>query len=386
MKKIAHISASQISTFKRCPREWYYNKILGLETKKSAGAELGSKCHEEIEEYLTTGVDNRSELTKSGDFLLKLISKDAEVERELNMPTAAGVNFTGFIDIYDPAKNQIVDHKFKASLAKYGTSPEELEKDIQAVAYSRFYFQQNPDEDTVTFAHHEHQTKEKAKAQRVEVTMSRSYVDSMWEDVETMAADMVACGLKELDDVPYNVKSCWAFGGCSFMKVCKYSPRYEGKKGDTMSLLDKAKLKKTVDVPKEEAPKETVAEAPKEAVAEVKEEAPKKKRATKEAAPVKEATKGYELFIDCFPTCGATDLAPLIKDCANTIAKNFELLDVRLAEGNSPLAYGKWKAALSIDVMANIPEGRLYISRGDLHDAVLDALCAGAKFVVRPLR
>lgn len=398
MKKIAHISASQITQYDRCPREWYYAKVLGLPTKQSAGATLGSKCHEELEEYLTTGVDNRSELTKSGDALLAHISKSAEIERalEIPLPSVDACKFIGFIDVYDLERGQIVDHKFKADLKKYGTTPEDLAQDVQAIAYARYFLQENIASQSVIFAHHQHQTKGKPKAERVEVLFQRKYIEEQWASVEKKAAQMAACGLQELEEVQGEKKSCWAFGGCSFMDVCKYSPRY---KGENMgSLLDKAMSKKEVAVLPPDAPSREQEHTPEKAaisgVHSTQTEMPlesstkpaKKSRAKTETPTKTDTNEGYQLFVDCFPTCGATDLAPIIKKCADGIAKAAGLQDLRLAEGNHALAYGKWKAALGIDVVVNLPSGNLYISRGDLHDAVLDVLCAGANFVVRPLR
>jgi RecB family exonuclease len=41
--KLEHVSASQIKTFKDCPRKWYYQKILGIPTPSTASTDLGSK-------------------------------------------------------------------------------------------------------------------------------------------------------------------------------------------------------------------------------------------------------------------------------------------------------------------------------------------------------
>ena len=50
--RVKHVSASQISTFLDCPRKWYLNKIVGLDSPSSAATELGGDVHTQLEAYL----------------------------------------------------------------------------------------------------------------------------------------------------------------------------------------------------------------------------------------------------------------------------------------------------------------------------------------------
>lgn len=47
-----HASASQIETFRRCPRKWFFAKILGYPSPSTPALELGVAVHEELERYL----------------------------------------------------------------------------------------------------------------------------------------------------------------------------------------------------------------------------------------------------------------------------------------------------------------------------------------------
>ena len=55
MKKFTHVSASQVSTYMSCKRQWYWNKVLGLPTKQKPSAALGEAVHNSIEKYLEGG-------------------------------------------------------------------------------------------------------------------------------------------------------------------------------------------------------------------------------------------------------------------------------------------------------------------------------------------
>ena len=53
--KLEHVSASQITTFRDCPRKWYFDKIVKVPRVSTAATELGSAVHEELEHYLKEG-------------------------------------------------------------------------------------------------------------------------------------------------------------------------------------------------------------------------------------------------------------------------------------------------------------------------------------------
>ena len=59
-----HVSASQITTFRDCPRKWYFEKVVGLPRPSTGSTELGSAVHAVLEDYLrgdTEGIAPTSE-------------------------------------------------------------------------------------------------------------------------------------------------------------------------------------------------------------------------------------------------------------------------------------------------------------------------------------
>ncbi len=105
---------------------------------------------------------------------------------------------------------------------------------------------------------------------------------------------------------------------------------------------------------------------------------------------------GFTLYVDCMPVRGLhhgkgvlleTWLAPIMRQ----LAESFGLEDVRLAEDNSPAAYGKWKAHLTQLVSAKasreeVPSVLLISSFALGAHECLDALIPMATSVIRGLR
>jgi len=49
VKPWTHASPSQIKTFRRCARKWWYNKIAGLSTPSTPATDLGKRVHDVAE-------------------------------------------------------------------------------------------------------------------------------------------------------------------------------------------------------------------------------------------------------------------------------------------------------------------------------------------------
>ena len=61
-----HVSASQIKTYRRCSRKWWFEKIAGHRSPTSAAAELGRQLHAQLENYLLTGELPESPIARAG--------------------------------------------------------------------------------------------------------------------------------------------------------------------------------------------------------------------------------------------------------------------------------------------------------------------------------
>lgn len=372
-----------------------------------------------------------------------------QVERELKGPALEilGVPLVGYIDLIVPFSDRtlIIDHKFRADVEKYAPDAEALRDDPQAVLYSAWAWQWRglP----VEFRHHNYQTQGRKLFRPVSVHYANSAaLERGLGKIKDTVAGMCVAAISSPESITPNVRSCGAYGGCDFADVCPYSPRglFKNKQEELMSLAKqfaaktdanrekaKAPTKLTIedivdegilppDAPASDpalasagpkgSPEPTPAEVAEtlatiirpanpvaaEAIIAEAEAKPKRPRAAKaktEPAPTPEAigapagTPGLTLLlIDCLPVC--TDSVPLAfvtQMCADTLAKEFNVNDIRNAPKESPLAYGGWRSALASRVWTEIAgKSGIYTtsSRGELAAAVIERLEASTDIVV----
>lgn len=228
MSRVPHVSASQITTFRDCPRKWYLDKIVGLERPSTPATALGSAVHAVLEAYLRGEVDSLDgdteahriaqqgfdHLPRRGDHL------DIELSLESDMPLSdAVVPVKGFVDLIDHESGEIIDHK-TSSNKRYTKTSRELATNVQMVLYASAYFARYPERDRVTLTHVYYGTRT-PWSKRVSVKVTRSHVASEWEAIKETIADMVqASKADNAGDVPACYESCDKFGGCPFMGQC----------------------------------------------------------------------------------------------------------------------------------------------------------------------
>lgn len=90
-------------------------------------------------------------------------------------------------------------------------------------------------------------------------------------------------------------------------------------------------------------------------------------------------TDDLVLLVDVTLLGVGTDLTQYVADLASKVAAMFQVPDVRLGEGNGPLGFGKWKAALALAAKENPPKGLCFIQRSELSDPIIEALRPIAK-------
>lgn len=239
------VSPSQHKNHKRCPRLWFYDKILKLPRKpKGKGAQLGTECHARMEKFLRTGVDIRGPLERHGDEMIRpylprapFNGGDMLVEAPLLDPqlvTPRGIRISGFSDATLPPVNghaTVIDHKFKKKLDQYADTKEQLAAgDPQAVIYSAWALLKWPEARSVGFRHHNHQTQGARLNLPVSITDDRETVFAKWRTLgKYIDEDMARTALyKNAIDVPAagdtDPSACRAFGGCDFLAECPSSP------------------------------------------------------------------------------------------------------------------------------------------------------------------
>ena len=155
---IPHVSASQIKTFRDCPRKWYLPKIVKLPSPSTAATELGGQVHAELEAWLRDGTEFSAtlagEIAKSGAHLVP-VARPVEIELSLadRIPISdSPVKVVGFIDALYPHDALILDHK-TSSNKRYTKTARELAHDVQLILYAKRYLDHAPDVNEVTLIH-----------------------------------------------------------------------------------------------------------------------------------------------------------------------------------------------------------------------------------------
>jgi hypothetical protein len=245
-------------------------------------------------------------------------------------------------------------------------------------------------------------------------------------------------GCASQDDIPFKESSCSAYGGCPYAGVCSASPqnRYKNlfavKKEGNMKVKE-CKLQEKYSFedgqtgtfrremgglykfvtddevwfskraednayPPGQAPekkpavKEEKSNIPDIVRPEVKAKKPETKPAAKigiieptpqeivavqtETLPKVLAPKvdGLVLLVDVTLARGGEDLSMYVQTLHLALCKKFKVEDVRLADPQGPLGFGKWKALMGLMARENPPTGICFIQRSELADPVIEAL------------
>lgn len=226
--RVPHVSASQITTFRDCPRKWYLNKIVGLASPSSSATELGSQVHAALEAYLrgdTDGIgteDEIGEIARTGTEYLPTRGDHLEIELSLeeHMPLSdAPVLVKGFVDLIDHSKDEIIDHKTSGN-KRYTKTQRELKVNVQLMMYAEAYFQRYPDKEKVTLTHIYYGTRSRW-SKRVSVTVTREHVASEWAKIKDTIQEMITASCApDASEVHAEYDSCSKYGGCPFKGAC----------------------------------------------------------------------------------------------------------------------------------------------------------------------
>lgn len=126
MRPFKRVSPSQINSYNDCPRLWWYQSVLGLETPQRPSAALGEAVHAQLEAYMDKGT-LPDESTEAGSIAASGISLLPEPETcwtELKMHdddihfrwppvVLSGIPVSGYIDLCDITVTPplVLDHK-----------------------------------------------------------------------------------------------------------------------------------------------------------------------------------------------------------------------------------------------------------------------------------
>jgi len=252
-----HVSASQLATFKGCPRRWFLQKVLQIKDiqGQTPATIRGQAVHYALEQYalhnrlpeaslpewFDTAPRYNAEFERGGrvyktptvpelmeqcrniaNAMLLHVNPDrpGQVEVEFKLETAEGLPpVLGFIDVFDPERGLIRDWKVRSNAKKYGLNPAELAKDIQMNVYARKYFVECPDATTCT-VEHVYADPNNLSNFVVQATIDRAENDEYWENLLDIIDLMMLCSQSEEEEIPRVSASCEQYGGCSYKDRC----------------------------------------------------------------------------------------------------------------------------------------------------------------------
>lgn len=250
MREFKSFSASQVSTFRTCKRQWWFQSIMGLPTPQRASAALGEAVHAQLEDYLNDGKmpDESVPAGKIAKSALPYAPKPFEVWTEVsmsdrkkregdtddapmpgNMPRlfVAGLPVNGFIDVLDLSKDKpvVIDWKTTSDL-KYAKTADDLMEDPQMVLYGSYALEvcasMGVMADTVEAGHVVLLTKGAPQARKTMVTLNAKHLERERAKIgETVEEMKVHARATSPDDVPGEASACSMYGGCHFRDKCQ---------------------------------------------------------------------------------------------------------------------------------------------------------------------
>ena len=225
------ISASQLKTYRRCPRLWWFTKIRKLPEAggSSYGATFGSVFHRVAERYLKKedpfplgwssslhkgDADKIKWLLKEGiEQKLLAIQEESKVEHPFKVNLMEGVDISGIIDFLIPG--EVIDHK-TAKTSRYVLNEEQLAKDLQMLIYAKIAIEDKPE---ITLRHNIF-CRIPLKAKPVRTTVTKAQIDKNWEEIKKTAKSMLETA-NETETPEYHTgPHCNMYGGCSFTPIC----------------------------------------------------------------------------------------------------------------------------------------------------------------------
>lgn len=230
-------SATQIDTFLECRRKWAWDKIARIPRGQNKGAQVGDRCHLQLEKYLDGQELDFTEVVhgvKIGDVCASVVhllptpceaatgpeTKEEQRARHARHGLAIETSFrwqspkTGFVYVgrkdvevedsgtipgiaeangLEPGAKTgvpgVLDHKHTSSIASYAKSDEDLEWDAQSglYAYDAIVRTGSP---LVDLAWNYGQTKGARYAERRHLRVHRDHAVKVFRAIESVARDM----------------------------------------------------------------------------------------------------------------------------------------------------------------------------------------------------
>lgn len=283
-------SASQISTFRDCPRKWALKHLAKIETPQNPYAALGSYIHERLEEYLTDGKLPTSstalalelDTPKGGkayshaeilDIMLPgLVHLPApgvaDVERVFTLDLGDRGELLGYIDFLVHTDHlRVGDHKTTSNM-NFALTNETIRADVQSTIYAVAALELFPDFAEVdnTWVYYSTNPR-RPKSTIAKCTSNEKTLAAPWEGVLHTIDEMNAVAESGTDpkEVQAVITACDKYGGCPFRgDPCKLSAseRMKGMRMQQTLKMKAAGAEQAVNPPEgAQATQPTVAQA-----------------------------------------------------------------------------------------------------------------------------
>lgn len=306
-----HFSASQITTYKDCPRKWWWGYVKNIKSPPTRSQELGSKVHKAIEQYIKTGQINKifEDYIKVVIPYLDLTNKFLS-EHRFELPLY-GSYWLGFIDFYKESEiDKIIDFKTTSDF-RYAKSSEDLIEDIQLNSYAKWALI-NKDANYVDVGLLYLLTskrKSRVKSLYVEKRLEKDHINKIWKQCEDLTREMLLLyKVEDPKEVDCKHTSCGMYGGCFYSKNClevsdNFFKSFCREDEDKMGFLDQIGKNSATTTAKEEVeivPPDSAPNVDNETLASEDEDKNVKNKTNNKKKSTKKAKLDFVLCIDCY--------------------------------------------------------------------------------------
>lgn len=385
----AHVSASQLSTYRDCPRKWWYNKVAGMPTPTHPSAALGSAVHETLEAWLISD----GETMDGSPEVMQIISAAIDsgtlpdpavegMEAEAKVELPGPMPILGFADVIDWATSTIMDYKTTGN-PRYALNEDGLRQSWQSIIYSAWLLKQGASK--VTFRHIYMTTRAPFKSWTVQVQWTPETIAEPLAHVHSVIREMIDAASITMDaHVEVNTSSCRKYGGCPFTDVCSKSKLEKEK---AMNLADKIKARKVRIKqsfnPPDGVKQETVVKA-QPAPEPAPKQSPQPEPQAAAPRPYDGASRGSVLYVGCQPHRPGDDtewLHHILEPILAEVATEHGVVHYGM------LAYGKGKTAAAAKLAAfvaqhGVPRNLVLDTRQSSQNACLEILAPFYETVV----
>ncbi len=231
------VSASQVKTWKACPRKWGFKYLDGIPDPAGPAAAFGSAVHKVLENWLKDPERTIPDTTTSAGKVAAAglahypLRGDVDVEPQIFF-VAHGILYRGFVDaVWSPETDDdnpdVYDHKTSSDPKKWGLSEKALPHDPQALIYGVWAldFWDTP---RVNLNWVYYKTRGKAIASRVSTSLSREDARTNFDSIVAPVGAAIAKARGAFEDgtittgnqLEASPAACGDFGGCPFAPFC----------------------------------------------------------------------------------------------------------------------------------------------------------------------